>query len=245
MDIVTRQEVGYAPPTKPFVAQGIVANFFLHHSVTPDIGDELEELRRIDRDHKADGSRAIDYGFAMGRDWTIYEGRGWFVADGATATGWGPVPDGNYYGREVTLVLLGNYQDRLLSDKGVDRIREFIAMAVDLGALTKTHTTRGHRDVRATACPGDHAYDRLDDIRVPWVGEEEDTMDQLYNRDCRQGYAEMRNILSAEPDDGVAKARETLNNVVNETDADKQDNQIGRRFAARAWLEEHGALGTP
>jgi N-acetylmuramoyl-L-alanine amidase len=173
IEIVSRAEWKAAPPTKPFLSQGIVDNFFLHHSVTPDIGNEKEEMRRIDLSHKASGARAIDYGFCLGRTGTFYEGRGWFVQDGATATGFGAEPDGNYYGREVTVCLLGNYENLKLSDEIKDLLREFIAMAVDLKALKKNPVIRGHRDVRATACPGQNAYDRLDDIKVPW---EEDDM---------------------------------------------------------------------
>jgi hypothetical protein len=136
--------------------------------VSADVGDEKAEMRTIQAQHQAAGSRDIDYGFCLGRTGIFYEGRGWGIQDGATATGFGKEPDGNYYGREVTLCLLGNYELLTLSDAQVDRIREFIALAVDLEWLHVNPMIRGHRDVRATACPGQHAYDRLDDIKVPW-----------------------------------------------------------------------------
>jgi N-acetylmuramoyl-L-alanine amidase len=172
IEIVSRKEWGAKKPTKPFLKQDIVLDFFLHHAVSADVGDEKKEMRTIQAQHQAAGSRDIDYGFALGRTGTFYEGRGWFIQDGATATGFGEKPTGNFYGREVTLCLLGNYENLKLDDAQKDRIREFIAMAIDLGALKKNPTIRGHRDVRATACPGQHAYDRLPDIRVPWEEDE-------------------------------------------------------------------------
>lgn len=173
IDIVSRKEWGAKTPpdpSRPFVAQGMVANFFLHHTVTvAPGGDEKAEMRSIEAAHMADGSRAIDYGFCLGRTGIFYEGRGWGVQDGATATGFGAIPDGNYYGREVTVALLGNYETLPMTDALVDKLREFIALAVTMGFLTKMHAIRGHRDVRATACPGKNAYARLDEIKVPWV----------------------------------------------------------------------------
>jgi peptidoglycan recognition protein len=170
---VSRDQWGARPPTKTQVKQGMVDNFFLHHAVSADLGDEKKEVRGIQKLHQDDGSSDIDYGFLMGRTGTIYEGRGWGIQDGATATGFQRDPDGNFYGREVTLCLLGNFEVAQLSDELVDRIREFIAFAVEQGRLKEDPVIRGHRDVRATACPGQHAYDRLDDIRVPWEGEED------------------------------------------------------------------------
>lgn len=171
--IVSRKDWGAKPPAKPFLQQGTVSDFFLHHSVSADIGDEKAEVRAIQAQHQAAGSRDIDYGFLYGRTRKFYEGRGWGIQDGATATGQGAIPDGNYYGREVTLCLLGNYEVLALSDEQVDDIREFIAMAVDLQYLHANPMIRGHRDVRATACPGQHAYDRLGDIKVPWTEKED------------------------------------------------------------------------
>lgn len=188
--IVSRKEWQAKPPTKPFIKQGTVSEFFLHHSVSADLGDEKAEMRSIQALHQAAGARDIDYGFCLGRKGTFYEGRGWGNQDGATATGQYKIPDGNYYGREVTLCLLGNYENLILGDAQVDRIREFIALAVDLEYLHVNPRIRGHRDVRATACPGQHAYDRLKDIRVPWEKEDdvkiEDLIDlDVYDKDAK------------------------------------------------------------
>lgn len=243
IEIVKREKWGAVPVTKPGhpVHMGPVSQVYIHHSVSADNGDEHAELRLIQRLHMDDDSSDIDYSWLIGRDADVYQGRGWGVEDGATGTGPGEEPDGSMGGVSYSICCLGNYDLKQPTTEMIDAIRQVISLGIEGGFITdkvfEPGAIRGHREVRATSCPGDHVFEQLDAIRVPW---EEEGMPYLFNEDCRQGYAEGRNVIFASSDHR-AKAIEVLSNPLSENNKTMRDNQIGRRFAAQDWLTEHVA----
>jgi hypothetical protein len=248
LKIVTREQWGAKPVTKPGhpVSMGPVSMVFIHHSDSSDSEGEEAEVRRIQSLHMAGGvSSDIDYSWLVGRAADVYEGRGWGVEEGGTGTGPGEKPDGNMGGVSYSICCLGNYTQKKPTTEMIDAIRELIHEGVERGSITKKvydpDNIRGHRDVRATNCPGDNLFDQLDAIRVPWEGEE---MPYLFNDDCRQGYAEARNsiVTAADP---AATVRKILGNRINENDHKERDRQIGRHFAAQDWLMEQASSPTP
>lgn len=223
MKIVTRAQWGAKPPTRPHTIRGSVGLVFIHHTVTADIGDEAEEVRRIQAQHQADGSSDIDYGFLMGRTGTIFEGRGWGVTDGATGQDVDPSKPFDYYmSRELTMAFLGNYETLVPTPAQLDACREWIAESPD---LTVGLVIRGHRDVRATACPGDHLYDDLDIIRVPW----EDNMGDPNVEEERFGYRDAWNLMVS----GDKTPGDYRTDDIASDDPVTRARAIGRRKAAR------------
>lgn len=65
---------------------------------------------------------------------------------------------------------VGNYEERLPKVQQLDATRLLISDLTKAGHLVPGAPISGHRDVYATACPGNKLYGMLDVIRHPWEG---------------------------------------------------------------------------
>lgn len=66
------------------------------------------------------------------------------------------------------LCWIGNYNEQNPSVQQLQATRDLIAHLTAEGHLSAAAPVLGHRDVYATACPGDKLYALLDAIRHPW-----------------------------------------------------------------------------
>jgi hypothetical protein len=150
MAVITRDEWGAGPQRAETIPLP-VQRLYLHHSVTPEwLG--AEAARNLQDIARARGFLDISYSWLVDVAGNRIEGRGWGRA-GAHTVGWNSTSH--------AICLVGNFQDKVPPD----------AMLAGAAALVRKHArvgpdriTHGHRDVASTACPGDRAYTRIDDI---------------------------------------------------------------------------------
>jgi len=143
MKFQSRADWGAALPTR---THNIKPNrlLFLHHTVgSKAVGGRI--VRNIQRDHQIDRNWSdIAYNWLVDEAGTIYQGRGWFVAGGATK-GW------NTWSHSIAY--MGNSMTTRPSDAALKSINVVIAEAT---RLQGTQTVRSHNDVVATLCAGTH-----------------------------------------------------------------------------------------
>ena len=97
----------------------------------------------------SNGWSDIGYNFVVGEDGNAYEGRGWEnlgAHAGGANTG------------SVGICVLGDFTSGVPNAAAQARVRELISCGVSAGYLTSSYKLCGHRDVGATACPGDSFY---------------------------------------------------------------------------------------
>lgn len=139
-----------------------VGRVYIHHTETPEGPDPAAIWRNVQRYHMdTRGYSDIAYEAGVARDGTIYEGR---VAWAVGAHTLNHNRDGH------AICFIGNYEDEPLSDAQINAARELIAAWQGQGVVVREPVIMGHRDVFATACPGNAAYAQLDRIRAPWTG---------------------------------------------------------------------------
>lgn len=178
---VSRAEWGAQPPTEPLVRIAMpTPRLWVHHSA-----DDRQGAAAV-RAHQAfhQGTRGwkdLAYAFLLGNDGTIFEGRGHQYVGGAT--------EGDN-SRSQAICLLGNFQSY---GPTVDQWRALVDLVRhgrDQGWWTPT--CGGHRDApqAQTACPGDHLYRRLPELRqailLPQSPEEDDMTPDEYRRILRE-----------------------------------------------------------
>lgn len=140
---------------------GLAADVFLHHSVTTQLANtasvnaEREQMRAIEAIGESRFTTGISYNVLVFPSGRAYAGVSWNRR--GTHTG----------GRNSTarsICLAGNYDIYAPTDAQIATARRIYHGGK--GRLWRaTAELHGHRDVKATACPGRHAYARLDDIR--------------------------------------------------------------------------------
>jgi hypothetical protein len=147
-----------------------VSKIFLHHTATTsDLDDPEEAVRAIYQYHaNSRGWGDIGYNFIIAPDGTVFEGRagGEAVVAGHAA---------GFNTGSVGIALLGNYEDSHIPKEMMQSLTallyeqaELYDIDIDDDGIFRERTMdnlMGHQDVAATACPGDHAYDFLPDLR--------------------------------------------------------------------------------
>lgn len=153
--VIPRHEWGArAPLGSPMTLPVGEAN--LHHSVTALTADPLADMRAIERIGIERFGR-FSYSWAYHRPARVWlEGAGDTI--GAHTAG--------RNSSSLGIVLIGNYDVTPLDDIGVADLGAGLRWLITTGRLTEDFRLRGHRDHKATACPGRHAYARLGDIRA-------------------------------------------------------------------------------
>jgi len=148
MRVVSRREWGAKPAKATTPLQPArVTMFVLHHTTGSYRGASARTVRQIQAFHQGPerGWSDVGYNFLIGDDGTVYEGRGWgFV--GAHARG--------ENSRSIGVAYVGD-GSRPVPDAAKRAIVELLGEAERrFGSLRQV----GHRDVGATACPGDVLY---------------------------------------------------------------------------------------
>lgn len=137
---------------------------WLHHSVTiapdlvPPFDDDHAAVRTLERIGEQRFGRGISYTFAITPAGLIFEGHG---VDRRGSHTYGR----NSAGRAICFV--GNYEANRPTDAMLDAAGWLLAHGFLRGWWKAAKLKGGHRDVRATSCPGRHAYaamGRIDEL---------------------------------------------------------------------------------
>lgn len=162
MDIIPRAEWGAvkeaARPKMKLPAREV----WLHHTVTGVTTDPFRDMRQV----QLVGIQRfgyISYSYCVHPSGDVLEGQGLRV--GAHTK--------NRNSTSFGISLIGNYNDRPMLDVQVEAVRQLIDWLSDAGHLRRgVYPTGGHRDLMDTACPGNHAYARMGELRLPWEPKE-------------------------------------------------------------------------
>lgn len=147
---ICRAAWGADPPTGPFLRHTI-ERLTVHHS-----GVEFRDNRRapatvraIQADHQSRGWPDIAYHLVVDRHGHVYRGRP-FSAVPSTATTYDPTG-------HLTVMCLGNFEVQGIPSAQLTAVVNVLAWAAERFGVAAS-TIRGHRDLAATACPGDRLY---------------------------------------------------------------------------------------
>lgn len=201
-----------------------VAETWLHHSVTvaPDMvppwSDDFSAIRTIDSiGYKRFGSYAFPYTFAITPAGLIFEGHP-IDEIGAHTQGHNTIGAG--------IVFVGNYEHVAPTREMLEALTWLLHEGVRRGWWRSAKLTGGHRDTKATACPGDRAYALIDDINVGRYEEDEMPLSREERQTLEKTYAATRWIkaalggTNARDDDGDRvddPARTDLRNILRNT----------------------------
>lgn len=134
-----------------------ISGLMLHHTAAPTAPAEQApaRFRSHAAAHREAGFGDIAYHWGVDVAGNVYQLRDEGIA-GETFTGYDPAG-------WFLVVCEGNFQETEPSDELLDAVADVLAAGAgrhDVAASTLV----GHRDVAATACPGDHLQARLDDL---------------------------------------------------------------------------------
>lgn len=140
-----------------------VRELWLHHSVTiapdliPPFSDDDQAIQTIDRigAERFGWNYGFPYTFGVTPVGRIYAGHN-INKQGAHTGG------RNSFARAICLV--GNYERDDPPDAMLHAVAWLVSHGFERGWWQHNRLTGGHRDVKATACPGIKAYRRIDDI---------------------------------------------------------------------------------
>lgn len=161
VSIASRASWGARYPDGDLTLTGPAVEVFLHHSVTaqlsPDasIAAEAEQMRALESVGQSRFGTGISYNVIIFPSGRAYQGVSWNRR--GTHTG----------GRNSTsrsICLAGNYESNQPTAAQISTAAAIYGEGKGRW-WTQGAPLYGHRDVKATACPGRHAYARLDDIR--------------------------------------------------------------------------------
>ncbi len=147
-----------------------VQKIIIHHTATTEnLDDPDASIRAIYYYHAVTrGWGDIGYNYIVASDGTVYEGRA--GGDGVVA---GHAQ--GYNTGSVGIAILGNYEKNPIPGELMQSLEGLIYQKAKLHDIDPDGQSEfrgemidnilGHRDVSSTACPGDYAYDYLDEIR--------------------------------------------------------------------------------
>lgn len=194
-----------------------VKKIIIHHTATSEnLDDPDAAIRAIYQYHAVSrGWGDIGYNFIIAPDGTIYEGR--YGGDGVVAG-----HTSGYNTGTVGIALLGNYQDESIPAPMMKSLSSLVYEKAELHDIDPDSSSTfhgsvmsnilGHRDLGATACPGEHTYDYLPKIREI-VGE---SMDKRKHTNSDSTYAfeesEEREMVIVDPQ-GTARLTIKIKNT--------------------------------
>jgi hypothetical protein len=130
-----------------------VRELWLHHTVTPAPAHDIEAERRAMRQVEGIGQsrfgRGISYTFAVMPSGRVYEG---------TGAGRLGAHTGGRNSISHAIVLVGNYDTAVPLESMLRGVADLVRHGHRSGWWQQNRLTGGHRDVKATGCPGDRAY---------------------------------------------------------------------------------------
>lgn len=172
VDIASRASWGARYDDGDQTLTGPALEVFVHHTVTaqlpPDatLDAERAQMRELENVGQSRFGHGISYNVLIFPSGRAYQGVSWnrrgAHTDGRNSTTRSICFVGNYDQHQPTIDQLTTAGQIYVTGKG---------------SLWKaTAPLRGHRDIKATACPGRHVYDRMGDIRAGGPNPEEDFM---------------------------------------------------------------------
>ena len=144
-----------AKPQKGACKPHKIKKLSVHHTATHNLKNAKSprNLRSYQRFHQKQGWPDLAYHFFIDLKGNLYEGRSLDCA-GDTFTKYDP--SGHFL-----VVLEGNFQKQKPTSEATNTLINVLAWAaVEYGV--SPDTLQGHRDLAATACPGDHLYHYLE-----------------------------------------------------------------------------------
>lgn len=136
----------------------------IHHTATElpagaSLAQEADHIRRVDRFHVVDrGWLGIGYNFLITRNGHVFEGRGWTHVGAHAGTR-------AMNQTMVGVAFVGNGEELGLTEAQRAAFAGLVQDGVALGYLEEELELIGHRDRRATECPGDFIHAELEDLR--------------------------------------------------------------------------------
>lgn len=168
IEIIDRQGWGARAPRRRSTIPVPTPELWLHHTAGNHAG--AAGMRSIQNFHMdIRGWSDIAYSFVIDRTTLdVFHARGAGVLGGHT------------FGRNSishAICVMGNFDNTSVSNALVDRVAELVKHGHEQG-WWPSMLTGGHRDVRATSCPGDNLYSQIDEInrRAVEPDDEEDNM---------------------------------------------------------------------
>ena len=153
--MITPTFVDYGLMFEPLMERGRTDLIVIHHTGNPTDDDLSAE--EIHESHKAQGWTGIGYHFVIRKDGTIELGR---PVDTVGAHAYG------YNSHSIGIHVCGNFE---IGEPTPEQIE---SCSILVGWLTEQYGLEvdgnhvvGHRDLMATACPGDTLYSQLQTIR--------------------------------------------------------------------------------
>lgn len=136
---------------------------WLHHSVTTQLATDASqdreeiEIRKLEDIGQSRFKGGISYTFVFAPSGRIYEGHS-IGRVGAHTAGRNSISAG--------LCLLGNYEDNRVTVEQVAAVAWLLNHGITKGWWTENKLDGGHRDTKATACPGRNGYSAISKINV-------------------------------------------------------------------------------
>lgn len=134
---------------------------WLHHSVTTQLDTDASqdreeiEIRKLEDIGQSRFKGGISYTFVFAPSGRIYEGHS-IGRVGAHTAGRNSISAG--------LCLLGNYEDNRVTVEQVAAVAWLLSHGITKGWWTENKLDGGHRDTKATACPGRNGYSAISTI---------------------------------------------------------------------------------
>lgn len=127
----------------------------IHHTGNP-YDDDLS-AEQIHASHLMLGWSGIGYHYVIRKDGTIEEGRPeWAVGAHAQGCNW----------NSIGIHVCGNFEFAEPTQAQIESTSYLIGYLCDKYCLIPTaETVKGHRDLMATACPGQHLYEQMQTLR--------------------------------------------------------------------------------
>lgn len=155
LEFVSRAEWGAAPIKSNSKAMGQVKRITLHHTHEYPGMNKLSDVRVIQsiaRYHRKNlGWADIGYHFIIGRDGRVYEGRS-SLYQGAHV--------GGHNENNLGISMMGNFMKKLPTAKQLSSLKKLLALKFTEYNLSADELY-GHRDFKATECPGEILYSWL------------------------------------------------------------------------------------
>ena len=148
IDIISREAWGARPPRSSSQITVPTPELWLHHTAGNETGNA--GVRAIQRDHMdANGWADIAYSFLVDRfTLEVFEGRSVGVRGAHTA---------GHNGVSHGVAVMGNFEYHPVTDGLIEALAELLSHGYAEG-WWPAQFTGGHRDTKATACPGDNLY---------------------------------------------------------------------------------------
>ncbi|XP_034828319.1 peptidoglycan-recognition protein LB-like [Maniola hyperantus] len=156
-NLITRDDWNARPARSPTALITPVELVIIHHSYVPtacfSTDDCSRAMRAMQDFHQlSNGWDDIGYNFAVGSDGQAYEGRGWDRV-GAHAVG--------FNSRSIGIVLIGDWVSIVPPQIQLETTKQLIAVGVELGYISPEYRLIGHRQTKATECPGEALFQEI------------------------------------------------------------------------------------